>query len=263
MFIQFVRLAAVVLGLMAAATPVRAAEGPPVDDAAPVEAPRPPDRRPTAEELLAKVPLEKRTADVEAMVRAIASGRMGPNQGWFRPGESRLGWEWLRSQYDADGDDAVERDEFGGEAETFSRLDRDRSGRITSDDFAWSDNSPWMKQTGQVAQLFRRIDQTDDGVVDREEWLAVFTRLSRGAESITADELRPLLFPPPGPREAPSVETLIAGLISGEVGSHMPGPEVGDEAPDFELRTPDGSDVVRLSQFRGEKPVVLVFGSFT
>ncbi len=36
----------------------------------------------------------------------------------------------------------------------------------------------------------------------------------------------------------------------------------GQEAPDFELPTPDG-DLTRLSQFRGEKHVLLEFGSIT
>jgi len=39
--------------------------------------------------------------------------------------------------------------------------------------------------------------------------------------------------------------------------------QVGDAAPDFELPTHDESDTVRLSDFRGERPVVLVFGSYT
>ncbi|MBI3668108.1 MAG: hypothetical protein HY236_18065 [Acidobacteria bacterium] len=37
----------------------------------------------------------------------------------------------------------------------------------------------------------------------------------------------------------------------------------GDAAPDFELFTADKSSTVRLSSFRGQKPVVLVFGSYT
>jgi peroxiredoxin len=36
----------------------------------------------------------------------------------------------------------------------------------------------------------------------------------------------------------------------------------GDEAPDFELRTPEG-EVVRLSDFRGQKHVLLEFGAIT
>jgi hypothetical protein len=38
---------------------------------------------------------------------------------------------------------------------------------------------------------------------------------------------------------------------------------IGDEAPDFTLATQDKSGYVRLSSFRGKKPVVLVFGSYT
>ncbi len=37
----------------------------------------------------------------------------------------------------------------------------------------------------------------------------------------------------------------------------------GDPAPDFELETTDHSQRVRLSQMRGGRPVVLVFGSYT
>lgn len=40
-------------------------------------------------------------------------------------------------------------------------------------------------------------------------------------------------------------------------------PKVGDLAPDFELQDPEGNVRVRLSEFRGERPVVLVFGSYT
>lgn len=39
-------------------------------------------------------------------------------------------------------------------------------------------------------------------------------------------------------------------------------PDPGDKAPDFELRTIDG-DKIRLSDYRGEKNVVLTFGSAT
>jgi hypothetical protein len=38
---------------------------------------------------------------------------------------------------------------------------------------------------------------------------------------------------------------------------------VGDLAPDFELDTLDRTARVRLGSLRGEKPVVLVFGSYT
>ena len=40
-------------------------------------------------------------------------------------------------------------------------------------------------------------------------------------------------------------------------------PKHGDIAPDFELRNANGQNPVRLSDSRGQKPVALIFGSFT
>lgn len=40
-------------------------------------------------------------------------------------------------------------------------------------------------------------------------------------------------------------------------------PKPGDLAPDLQLRDVDGENLVRLSDFRGKKPVALVFGSYT
>ena len=40
-------------------------------------------------------------------------------------------------------------------------------------------------------------------------------------------------------------------------------PRKGDLAPNFELFDMDGENPVRLSSYRGEKPVALIFGSYT
>jgi hypothetical protein len=39
--------------------------------------------------------------------------------------------------------------------------------------------------------------------------------------------------------------------------------QVGDAAPNFNLNTVDGSANVHLLSFRGNRPVVLIFGSYT
>jgi hypothetical protein len=39
--------------------------------------------------------------------------------------------------------------------------------------------------------------------------------------------------------------------------------DVGDSAPDFRLPTLDKTSEVSLASFRGSKPVVLIFGSYT
>jgi len=41
------------------------------------------------------------------------------------------------------------------------------------------------------------------------------------------------------------------------------GPDLEAVAPDFSLTPPDHRSIVRLSENRGKKPVVLIFGSFT
>lgn len=40
-------------------------------------------------------------------------------------------------------------------------------------------------------------------------------------------------------------------------------PKVGDTAPDFTLFDVHGETSVTLSHFRGQKPVALIFGSYT
>lgn len=40
-------------------------------------------------------------------------------------------------------------------------------------------------------------------------------------------------------------------------------PKTGDLAPDFTLTDSSGTETITLSQFRGHKPVALVFGSYT
>jgi hypothetical protein len=52
-------------------------------------------------------------------------------------------------------------------------------------------------------------------------------------------------------------------LLSGDFGSPLSGPGVGDAAPDFTLMTHDGGTQVTLSQYRRGRPAVLVFGSIT
>lgn len=71
-------------------------------------------------------------------------------------------------------------------------------------------------------------------------------------------------------------------ILFGEVMRHVPSPlmmvipfkqlwfvaragslKVGDPAPAFSLPTPDKRSSISLAAFRGQKPVVLVFGSYT
>jgi hypothetical protein len=52
-------------------------------------------------------------------------------------------------------------------------------------------------------------------------------------------------------------------LMSGQKALDAKAPRAGDMAPDFTLHDIEGKDSVTLSDFRGKKPVALVFGSYT
>jgi hypothetical protein len=203
------------------------------------------------------------------MLSAVLSGQpMDGGVGWFHPAQSRYSWKWLAEHMDANHDGAVTPEEFAGPKDLFDRLDRDRDGRLTADDFDWSDASPYWRQQAMARQLLRRGDADGDGKLTAEEWQALFQKAAKGQDKLTADDLRVLLFPPqpkrpPGPPpDMPSRLTLVLGLLNSELGSASEGPAIGAAAPDFTLPGPDGKEI-SLHECRGDRPLVLVFGSFT
>jgi EF hand len=161
-----------------------------------------------------------------AMIDAILEGQMGPGQGWFQPGQTRLGWKWLASRMDADGDGQVTSEEFLGSADFFKRLDRDGDGVLTPADFDWSFKPP----SAPPKETRTGEEKTGAGK-------------SGGG--------------------MPSREILLQGLFNGEIGSPYEGPHVGQRAPRFVLPTHDGTRTIALADHIGRKPVVLIFGSLT
>jgi hypothetical protein len=204
------------------------------------------------------------------MLGAILSGNppSGDNA-WFHPGQTRYGWRWLAGRFDRDHDGAVSREEFTGSPEAFERLDRDHDGRLTPADFDWSGRSPLTQQMQLVNRLFRRADADHDERLSAAEWQALFKEATRGKDGMSREALHALLFPPPPKRpkgpagEGPNLFTMIKGVLTGELGSLCEGPALGGVAPDFTLKTHDDGKAFTLSAYRGKKPVVLVFGSFT
>ncbi len=73
------------------------------------------------------------------------------------------------------------------------------------------------------------------------------------------------------PKDFERMQAWLAGLPAEERATLMGfildretrAPAAGEPAPDFELPRLDGKGNVRLSAFRGVKPVALIFGSFT
>jgi hypothetical protein len=199
----------------------------------------------------------------------LAGSQMGPGDGWFKPGEARYTWPRLAARWDKNTDGRVTAEEFGGPPELFAALDRDGDGAITPADLDWSDDALYFRQLGVAQMLIRRGDRNGDRKLSRDEWEKLFEQLAKGKESIDAEAVRRALFPPAPPRSAksgatgPPKEVLLLGLLMGELGSAAGGPKLDTLAPDFTLKSPDGKRSVTLSDYRGKKPVVLIFGSFT
>jgi hypothetical protein len=210
-----------------------------------------------------------RPESVRMLTAVVRGSRMGPGDGWFGPGRSRYGWQWLQARFKG-GPDGITRKQFTAPAEWFDRLDRDRDGLLTAEDFDWSEKSPFLRQTALFRQWAALMDGDSNGRISRKEWQAFFERLARGKDHITSEELR-LALQPPAPRKGPGKkkgsgpprDLLVKNLIKGDLGSPYEGPRPGEVAPDFTLPRHDGKGTVSLAEFRDRKPVVLVFGSFT
>jgi len=121
--------------------------------------------------------------------------------------------------------------------------------------------------------LFFQADRDANGKLTQQEFVSLFESLDSDARGfVSLDELRGQFQPPAAPvqqkqrasrSDRPSRSTLVLGLQRQEIGSLSPGPDLGDAAPDFTLKSIDHGDDVTLSQEIGDKPIVLIFGNFT
>lgn len=203
---------------------------------------------------------------VKMLLAIVRGSKMGPGDGWFGPADSRYSWKWLAERHGVAETEAIPADKFQGAEHWFARLDRNKDGRITADDFDWSENNPWVQQSYQVNRMFRRIETTGDGKLSRDEWIQFFDTAAGGKDHLLSEDLRDAVLgnnPGASAGDAPSQATLIRGLFAGEVGSLNEGPRLNARAPDFTLKTHDGLETVRLADLIGKRPVVITFGNFT
>jgi len=208
----------------------------------------------------------KEMPEAVAMYLVVArDGQLDGTNGWFGPAQNRFSWQWLAERHGVAPDQRLAADSFHGPEAIFKQLDRDHDGSISGFDLDWSDENPWVRQSYMINRMFRRIDPSGDGKLTAEEWQAFFERLAGEEKTVRPEQLRDALIPPSSfsPGDAPAKETLIRGLMAGEIGSLQEGPDVDQTAPDFELNPLGGGDPIRLSDRIGKKPVVLVFGNFT
>lgn len=213
-----------------------------------------------------------RNVEAVQMLSAILSGQppASGNMGWFHPGQSQYSQKWLVARMDKNHDGIIDKEEFTGPAEWFDRLDRDHDGKLTQTDFDWNDEATINRQMRIVHTFYGRIDADHDEKLTAAEWQELFKKAAKGKDSLSREDLHALLFPPPPPPSKnpgggmPTPLTLLKGLFEGEIGSFHEGPKVGGLAPDFSLPKHDNEDkYITLASYRGKKPVVLIFGSFT
>jgi hypothetical protein len=205
---------------------------------------------------------------VRMLAAVLRGSRMGPGEGWFGPGEIRYSWKWLAERCGVDpAKGGISRDRFRGSDAWFTRLDRDKDGAITSEDFDWSERSPYMQMSRLADRLFGKLNPEGNRRLTKEEWTQFFDKAAQGKDYLSPDDFRDALlgglFARSRSADMPSQAVLIRGLFSGELGSINEGPKLNDPAPDFTLKTSDGKGTIQLSKQIGPKPVVLVFGSFT
>lgn len=231
----------------------------------------------------------KSNDDWAKMASQILGGRntMGIGNGWYQAAAATHDWKWLRENFDkSPRNNKVTRRELPDFVTDthFNVLDRDGNGSITSADLRWKKNHIMEPETPDN-NIFNRFDTDSNGRVTRAEFEKFFDKHADGFEFLTPDDLkkglqlRPMVpssmqqtnrnFQMPLPRRWQMFDM----FLRGDLGNLEPGPAVGEDAPDFNLplmvrneaehKLELSNERIKLSDAKGKRPVVLIFGSFT
>jgi Ca2+-binding EF-hand superfamily protein len=201
-------------------------------------------------------------------------------------------WRVLCTNHDRDADGTITKDEYPRGDARFANFDRDGDGVLTARDFPAG-----AFVNGFNSWLVRMADGDRDGKVARAEWDAFAKALDADADGVVSpDELAAKV----GPSAAQDFDLFLLsfdqdldgrftpkdlaiafadldvdgdGILAGKETERWrptaarpsgPLPKVGAAAPPFDLpRADDPKQRIALASFRGQKPVALVFGSYT
>lgn len=204
-------------------------------------------------------------------------------------------WSWLAATYDRNHDGRIAPAEYGRDAATFARLDRDHDGVITRADFdrdlvlpadlvlpmmlnrIAGERDAESVAIDRALEAMMRLDANGDGRIDRAEFERVVPPYMPGVDAFATflsgmDEDRDGLL------SRLEIANWMARRDSDHDGrlarrermSEGPAPAVGfipksgrEKAPDFTATPLGGGAPVALSSLVGERPVALIFGSFT
>ncbi|MHC4818232.1 MAG: EF-hand domain-containing protein, partial [Planctomycetota bacterium] len=181
----------------------------------------------------------------------------------------------------------------------FVRLDRDRDGVLTAEDFRRAgrmtvlvaqmtimryfqdDDNPRDLKRVELTARFNVHDADGDGQFGREEFEAAEVPPARNGVRAMPPGMAPyaalLEAADTDANAALSRQELIVFFEAlddgdgvwqmrrrqGRPAARPSGAPEGRPAPDFTLHDPDGERAVTLSSFAGERPVALIFGSYT
>ena len=221
----------------------------------------------------------------------------------FGRGDPAARWDHLQKQHDKDGDGKITAAEYDRGEQKFARFDRDGDGVLTAADFerggGRGNRGGGRREGGQRRgggrrgsrfgnmaglEIAKHADADRSGSIPAAEWKAFMASLAGddgvvdmaklgmsssmggmmgrmvsgmldadGDGEITTDDLAPM-FEQLDKNEDSTLQRDELGKL----------PWPGEVAPDFELPfAGDNSKTVKLSSFKDDRPVALIFGSYT
>jgi hypothetical protein len=140
---------------------------------------------------------------VDMLADILQGSQLGPNDGWFRTAvaQTRFDWKATSERLDRNRDGKITREEFAGADPDFARLDCDRDGVLTEADF---DFSPHALTPSPGALPFSRCDRDRDGKITREEFDLFFQACDSGGQGfLTLSDLHEAFRTPSRPAWRP------------------------------------------------------------